>query len=351
MISVVVPVYNAEKYLENTIRSILAQTEKDLELLLIDDGSTDGSHAICRKFQETEKRVRVFHQENAGASVARNKGIDEAKGEWIAFVDADDELPKESLKVLLNRTIAYPNADVIVGVWDKDANKQFQDKSWIVDPKKLVSACLYPQKHYPLLVEGVEGVEGNICLGSPWGKLIKRETLRKNNLRFPEGAVLHEDTLFCVQLYLSSAEIILANDNVYRYFDTPNSVSVRYHPKRVENMCNVIELVCRSANLKASEFQEAVNGFVAYRIIDCIKGNFTNVNNRAKRKENKKILQECYERISGVYFQETGRRIESLKLSPIRGNEKLLLSLFRKKSFSMLLCICSVIKLIKRLVK
>ena len=90
MISIIVPVYNTEKYLDRCIQSILSQTYTDFELLLINDGSTDSSGAICDKYAEQDSRVRVFHKENGGVSSARNVGLDNAKGEWVTFCDSDD---------------------------------------------------------------------------------------------------------------------------------------------------------------------------------------------------------------------------------------------------------------------
>ena len=102
MISVIVPVYNAEKYLHRCINSILAQTFVDIELLLIDDGSTDSSSVICDKYAKKDQRVRVFHKENGGVSSARNLGLDNAQGEWIAFVDGDDWVKETYLSNLLS---------------------------------------------------------------------------------------------------------------------------------------------------------------------------------------------------------------------------------------------------------
>ena len=103
-ISVIVPVYNTEKYLDRCIQSILAQTYTDFELLLINDGSTDSSGAICDKYAKQDVRVRVFHKENGGASSARNMGLDNAKGEWVTFCDSDDTLKQNALECLSSYT-------------------------------------------------------------------------------------------------------------------------------------------------------------------------------------------------------------------------------------------------------
>ena len=99
-ISVIIPVYNTEMYLRRCIDSVLAQTYQDFELLLIDDGSKDSSGAICDEYAAKDARVRVFHKENGGVSSARNLGLDNARGEWVTFVDSDDYIEKKLSQVL-----------------------------------------------------------------------------------------------------------------------------------------------------------------------------------------------------------------------------------------------------------
>ena len=101
-ISIIIPVYNTESYLARCVDSILSQSFIDFELLLIDDGSTDGSGVICDAFADQDGRVRVFHKENGGVGSARNLGIDNAQGEWLYFVDSDDELMPDGLQVLVD---------------------------------------------------------------------------------------------------------------------------------------------------------------------------------------------------------------------------------------------------------
>lgn len=107
MVSVIVPVYNIEQYLPRCLDSILTQTYSDLEILLIDDGSTDSSGSICDQYEQKDSRIRVYHQENCGVAVARNKGLDMAQGEYIGFVDGDDLLDKNMFRVLYENAVKY----------------------------------------------------------------------------------------------------------------------------------------------------------------------------------------------------------------------------------------------------
>ena len=116
LISVIVPVYNKEKYVAECLNSILNQTYSNIEVIIIDDGSTDKSLEICMRYAEEDKRVKVFPQENGGPSAARNKGLDNAKGEYVAFVDADDILERNAYTLMVNELIDTKASIVVVGM-------------------------------------------------------------------------------------------------------------------------------------------------------------------------------------------------------------------------------------------
>ena len=122
-ISVIIPVYNAEKYLYRCIDSVLAQTYQDFELLLIDDGSKDSSGAICDEYAAKDARVRVFHKENGGVSSARNVGLDHARGEWITFVDADDWISMDWLKEMMT----HSDSDLVIADFVVEGEGQWNE--------------------------------------------------------------------------------------------------------------------------------------------------------------------------------------------------------------------------------
>lgn len=188
-ISVIVPVYNVEKYLRRCVDSILAQTFTDFELLLIDDGSMDKSGDICDEYAKQDGRVRVFHQKNGGVSKARNVGLDSAKGEWVTFVDSDDWVENKYL-------FGFEpfDGDIIVSgckiYGERYEVLRYEECSFI--GKRHISTFLSCH-----LKDEIMRV--------PWGKLFKKNIILEQRNRFDETLFLGEDTVF-VHKYLSGVE-------------------------------------------------------------------------------------------------------------------------------------------------
>ena len=208
MISVIVPVYGTEMYLSACVDSILNQTVRDLELLLIDDGSPDHSGEICDEYARKDGRVRVFHTENHGVSAARNLGIREARGEYIGFVDSDDWIEPDMYEVLL-KNIEAAGADISVcGTWYEygflsEAARDRVDSVFI--GTEAISALL--RNHLKNLV---------------WNKLYRRTLW--NNIAFPEGHI-YEDVATVYKLVLMSEKVVSTSGCLYHYRQVQNSIS------------------------------------------------------------------------------------------------------------------------------
>lgn len=186
-VSVIIPVYNVEKYLVACIDSLMCQGDLSMEFILVDDGSTDLSGKIADEYAKKEDRIKVIHQENGGASAARNAGLDVAQGEYIAFLDSDDWIKESSLSLLYHEAIKY-QADVVMGnMWLCD-----QDGS-INEPFKWISGES-PHK----VLSGKEGfiwlVRTCFYLPTPVKYIYNRKYLHKMQARFEEG-IMHEDEL------------------------------------------------------------------------------------------------------------------------------------------------------------
>ena len=221
-ISVIVPVYQAEKFLAQCVESVTLRTFSDWELLLVDDGCTDGSPALCDRFAAADSRVRALHQpENKGVSEARNRGLDEAKGEAIAFLDADDRFEPQALETLWNLR-AQNGADTAgCAHWNVTAAG--------VSPEPLLPAGVYDREDireaivYPLLGDRLRAPVFN---GFIWRYLFSASILRAAQVRF-EGAYL-EDELFLMEYFCSAQKLAVTEDPLYRYLLNLDSATHKY---------------------------------------------------------------------------------------------------------------------------
>lgn len=214
LISVIVPVFNVACFLEECISSIINQTICDLQIILIDDGSTDSSGSICDQFAERDKRILVIHQTNAGVSAARNVGIREAKGKYISFIDADDMLPKDAYKVLLDKTLDCPA--LAMGRMQKiSENGVLLEQSREFYTEEIGSSIFLKD----LLEE-----RKFTYLGFLWDKLFLHDVIEKNGLLFNQEIKLNEDRLFILQYMFYVKKVFLVNNIVYYYRQRSNGI-------------------------------------------------------------------------------------------------------------------------------
>lgn len=224
MISVVVPVYNTKEYLERCVNSLLAQTYPDMEIILVDDGSTDGSGEVCDRFAAGEQRVRVFHKENGGSSSARNLGIDNAKGDYIGFVDSDDYVDADMYERLYTAIREYHVNAAQIGRDEIDPDGNILPDICI-PPER--DECIAPEKFMEELL--MHRGDCSFCT-----KLIRRELFFKGNKfsqesplptgsyfspenRFPLG-VLNEDFHLLIQMLGMIGPIVSLPDHAYHVF-------------------------------------------------------------------------------------------------------------------------------------
>lgn len=209
LISIIIPVYNAEYTLNRCIDSILNQTFQDWELLLINDGSIDQSGKLCDQYAVTDQRIKVFHKENEGVSVARNLGIKESTGEYITFIDADDEVVKDYLAILYEN---IQQSDIV-----------FFFFKWIyTDNSKLVILLdnfyseerISIEKEMSLLMNNKIGYD---LFGFTWNKIFKSYIIKKNNIRFVKGLATSEDEVFTLDYCRYIRKLKVINLPLYIY--------------------------------------------------------------------------------------------------------------------------------------
>ncbi|MEI3188836.1 MAG: glycosyltransferase family 2 protein [Lachnospiraceae bacterium] len=224
LISVIVPVYRVEKYLERCVKSILSQTYKNLEVILVDDGSPDQCPAICDACAEKDARVKVIHQENKGLSGARNAGIDAASGEYLAFVDSDDYVSPhfiEELYQLLQDTgcaigqcrFSYVKGDGLVEEGDS-------------------AFCIYRGES---LMEQLYGPEEKAtCFVVAWNKLYRAELFKETGIRYPEGRI-HEDEATTYRLFHEAKKLAFLDRALYGYYtENGGSITSVFSAKRLQ---------------------------------------------------------------------------------------------------------------------
>jgi glycosyltransferase involved in cell wall biosynthesis len=226
MISIIVPVYNTELYLQKCIESVVSQHFHDWELVLVDDGSTDNSGKICDEYAAKDSRIRVKHKPNSGVSDTRNTGLSMAKGDWIFFLDSDDELYPFSLDLLSQWS---KGCDMVVGIYDmKVTNPNY--KCGNNNPTSLYSKVVNPKKFVRLLMHTSLGFAPTV-----FPKLYRLKIINDNNLRFNEKIYYAEDQLFLAQyLCCNETQRVYVNNtkSVYRYnLRTDNATSVMVERK------------------------------------------------------------------------------------------------------------------------
>lgn len=221
-ISVIVPVYQAEAYLEGCIESVKSQTFTDWELILVDDGSRDGSPAICDRGAAEDSRIRVFHKPNGGVSTARNLGLQEARGEYIAFLDSDDRFVPRTLETLwsLCRQTGADSAGCAHTNLQPDGGESVE----LLLPEGVYDEQGIREKIvYPLLGDRLTQPVFN---GFIWRFLFSAEIIRSANITF-EGAYL-EDELFLMEYFCNARRLAVTEQPLYRYLLNPNSATHKY---------------------------------------------------------------------------------------------------------------------------
>lgn len=260
LISVIVPAYNAEKSLNRSLDSIILQTYKNLDIIIIDDGSKDDTGKIADIYAQNDNRVRVFHVDNGGEAKSRNLGIAESKGEFIAFCDADDYMHPDMLECMYN-SIKRDNSDIAVCSFncvDEDGNVLH----WFKPQFK--SGCISStdaQKEF-LLSINIEGFA--------WNKLIRKQLFIDNNIKYDEGRVSYCDMVAAYRLMQSASSVSMVDKKVYDYYQL--STSCIHTPDTRKFMDYILVLDQINELATQSGLYEEGNIYQTYRIMKHLYG-------------------------------------------------------------------------------
>lgn len=276
LISIIVPIYNNHKSLDSCLESLLKQSYKKIEILLVDDGSTDGSSEICDKYAKSYKRIRVFHKKNGGVSSARNFGIKNAKGEFIFFVDADDSIVNDALEKLINIFIEK-NVDLAVGdfLTKGKENNLFENKFLYSDSKFMdKDKIIYEVINY------LKRPTGFSIFNYVWGKLYKTAVIKENNLFFDENLSVYEDVKFIFEYLENINSLFYMRNHIYNYSITNNlnlSKNKNYkNPTSYKFALNAIEKFLLKNNVNSFEIKKYIGNAYIYFTIRTMISFFSN---------------------------------------------------------------------------
>ncbi len=215
LISIIIPIYNAERYIDKCINSVIKQTYQNLEIILINDGSTDSSGEIADTYKKIDNRIIVKHIDNSGVSVARNIGISIASGKYISFVDSDDYIEEKMIEELYNSIVNYNSDIAICNIFFEDENalsvKEFHYYTPLLNRKEFLENIFY--------VESIQGYT--------WNKLYLSKLIKEKNTKFDKKASVLEDDLFNTEIICSNKNLTISyiDKQLYHYVSNSSSVS------------------------------------------------------------------------------------------------------------------------------
>lgn len=311
-VSIVIPVYNAEKYLNDCVDSILRQTFDDLDIILIDDGSSDKSPKICDAYAEKDKRIQVIHKKNAGVSEARNTGIKEAKGNYICFVDSDDFLEADAIETMVKMK-EKNNVDMVVCSNKEICNNNVTNNNF--SPDEIGVFCIDE-----FVVNALKN-NNHYLLNNPWNKIFDLDTIKKNNLTFNSQFNLGEDFMFNLDYLMKVKKVLVIEEPLYNYRILESGLARKKRNINYYWDNNKVLIDYLINFLKKKEIYEENKKYVNHYIINNLKYLFTVISNLDDYSEEDKELE--IKRMSLQAVKEY--KINFFKTSVLKDNNCLLL--------------------------
>lgn len=261
LISVIVPVYNVEKYLLRCVNSIQKQTYQNLEIILVDDGSPDRCAQLCEEIKQTDSRIKVVHKENRGLGFARNSGLEIASGEFVTFIDSDDWISENHIENLY-REARKNNADAVIGAHTSvaaDGTEKIYHVS--IDEKVYEGTEIVDWIVLPLIGTETNCLQDILLDTSSCMNLYRMSVISQNNIRFhSEKIAIAEDLYFNVDFFCQSHKISVVDEVGYFYYENTDSISRRYDPKRLERTINYY------FTIKEQMHQYELENRISYRV-------------------------------------------------------------------------------------
>ena len=334
-VSIIAPVYNMEKYIHQFLDSVIKQTYKNIEIILVDDGSKDGSGEILDDYAQKDERIKVIHKQNAGVSMARNDGISIATGDYFYIVDSDDWLEKNAVELLMKRVVET-GADVIIAdnfisfesgreTIAKKFDNEFtsHDKEMIVTLQKTVLFSGYAPYHK---------ASQEFEISAMWDKLVKKSVITNNNLKFDPGMHgIFDDGVFNIAVLEHASSVSYINKPVYHFRQVSSSISHRFYKDRLER--NRLEFEGIKKQISCSVNQEKLKEAYYARVLSYMIAMFTHYYTHEDNEESFLQKKQGFkEMINSHPYKEALRRVNKDILGL---KEKVFVYLLKKRWFAL----------------
>lgn len=335
-VSVILPIYNIkDTYLKKCIDSLLIQTKKEIEIILVDDGSTNNALTVCKEYEKQDSRIRVVHQSNQGVSIARNVGLEHSRGRWICFVDPDDWVSEEYVERLY-RAASDSGADLVqcdCHVCYSSSGKSVYNKFLDRSSGLLVQGGKDQLIHQIISRSLADYYPPEIACGTPWAKMYRKSLLDEKEIRYIPGMVRMQDTIFSLYGIQESKKVYYLSEPLYFYRKEAGSASFRYNPNIVE----YFEKFFREVDTFLERYHRDQCEFDAFRMKKLTSINsyilyyFYNKNNpmTAKKKKNalKNLMkQEPYRSCLNQIYNHYLGRSETVFVYLLKSHQYLILS-------------------------
>lgn len=349
LVSIIMPVYNAERFLRRSIESVISQNYKKIELILVDDGSLDNSKKICEKYAKTDRRIKLIAQKNSGPASARNMGIRYAKGDFVFFLDADDLIEENTLSTLIQIYKKY-KTDLTMSNFKKleTSGKTIKQNVTFTPEGEVFNGELKELNQLEILefIRHFYKYPSNHLMSYCWARLYKTEILKNMNLDANKGMRLFEDYVFNLEYLKHADKMTFVNQNLYTYImqNTSQSMKILNSESLIHDM-NLFKIKTNEfldetkvdETLKSKIKKEIRHTLIHYTIIFLVRS-CRQINNENK----KKIYSEIYTLINSPIIRES---LDYYK--PSKGNSRIMPALMRLKLVRLIMFVCNQ-KAIKR---
>lgn len=330
-LSIIIPIYNVEKYLKRCLNSVLKQTLQDIEIILVNDGSTDDSLIICEEYEKLDSRIILINKKNEGVSIARNIGIEISNADYIAFLDPDDEVKSNMYEQMYNQIIKN-KSDICF------CNYNQIDKKGCTEIKLPFSHGFYTREYIEKLIKEMIGPKTlNDCtvFGSVWRSLFRKDIIQKYNIIFPPNIRPMQDLVFMIEYLSKCSSMFIVNNAFYNYYLNPNSAVTSYKKNVWDNSYSVYRQLLRICKVNDLDdvTLERLNNHLVMFIINSISNEAhpDNINKYSHKIQNISNILELNKNV-----------IDNLSYDRLSLKKKLVLVLMKKKSINLLYLYCYI---------